>query len=110
MGNLEAWVVRNKMEINAKKTKEMWISFRKSQELQAPEPIRIRKSEIERVKLLGVHVQSNLKLIAHIDEIVARASKRLYFLRFAARQACLPKLDVHFWSTPRPSGVISQTI
>ena len=48
MGNLEAWAVRNKMEINAKKTKEMWVSFRKSQELQAPEPIRIRNSEIER--------------------------------------------------------------
>ena len=58
----------------------MWISFRKSQELQAPEPFRIRNREIERVKvfkLLGVPVQSDLKWIAHIDEIVARASKRL---------------------------------
>ena len=51
MGNLEAWAVRNKMEINTKKIKEMWISLRKSQELQAPEPIRIRNSEIERVKV-----------------------------------------------------------
>ena len=48
MGNLEAWVVRNNMEINTKKTKEMRVSFRKSQELQFPEPIRIRNSEIER--------------------------------------------------------------
>ena len=61
----------------------MWISFWKSHELQALEPIRIRNSEIERgkvFKLLGVHVQSDLKWIAHIHEIVARASKRLYFL------------------------------
>ena len=92
MGNLEAWAVWNKIEINAKKTKEMWISFRKSQELQAPEPFRIRNREIERVKvfkLLGVPVQSDLKWIAHIDEIVARASKRLYFLR-VCRKANLP--------------------
>ena len=70
----------------------MWISFRKSQELQAPEPFRIRNREIERVKvfkLLGVPVQSDLKWIAHIDEIVARASKRLYFLR-VCRKANLP--------------------
>ena len=70
----------------------MWVSFRKSQELQATEPIRIRNSEIERVKvfkLLRVHVQSDLKCIAHIDEIVARASKRLYFLR-VCRKANLP--------------------
>ena len=80
---LEAWAVRNKMEINAKKTKEMWISFWKSHELQALEPIRIRNSEIERVKvfkLLGVHVQSDLKWITHIHEIVARVSKQLHFL------------------------------
>ena len=83
LDNLEAWAVQIKMEINAKNSKEMWISFRKSQELQAPEAIRIRNSEIERVKvfkLLRVHVQSDLKWIAHINKIVARASKQLYFL------------------------------
>ena len=36
------------------------LSFRKSQELQAPEPIRIRKSEIERVKVFKL---PNLKWI-----------------------------------------------
>ena len=92
LDNLEAWAVQNKMEINAKNSKEMWISFRKSQELQVPEAIRIRNSEIERVKvfkLLRVHVQSDLKWIAHINEIVARASKQLYFL-CVCRKANLP--------------------
>ena len=73
----------------------MWVSFRKSQELQAPKPIRIRNSEIERgkvFKLLGVHVQSDLKWIAHIDEIVARASDFTFFV-FAVKQTFLPKLD-----------------
>ena len=30
MHHLETWAVANKMELNAKKTKEMWISFKKS--------------------------------------------------------------------------------
>ena len=28
--NLERWTVQNKMELNAKKTKDMWITFKKS--------------------------------------------------------------------------------
>ena len=52
------------MEINAKKTKEMWISFKKSQQIHAPSSIRVGNEELERVelfKLLGVHVQRDLK-------------------------------------------------
>ena len=71
----------------------MWISFRKLQELQAPEPIRIRNNEIERVKifkLLGVHIQSDLKWIAHIER--EQASDFTFFV-FAVKQTFLPKLD-----------------
>ena len=92
MTNLETWAVQNKMEINAKKTKEMWISFRKSQLSEAPSSIVTGNEELERVevfKLLGVHVQRDLKWNTHVDEIVSKASKRLYFLR-ACRKANLP--------------------
>ena len=91
MGNLVAWADRNKMEINAKNTKEMWISFREIQQSQAPSRISIGNEVLDRVevfKLLGVHVQRDWKWNAHIDDIVARANKRLYFLR-----VCLPKWD-----------------
>ena len=47
------------MEINAKKTKDMWMSFKKT-----PPPLHINNVELERVtqfKLLGVAVQNNLK-------------------------------------------------
>ena len=92
MVKMEAWAERNKMEINAKKTKEMWICFKKSQQIHVPSPIRVGNEELERVevfKLLGVHVQRDLKWNTHIDEIVTKASKRLYFLR-ACRKANLP--------------------
>ena len=92
MDKLEAWADRNKMEINAKETKEMWISFRKPQSVEDPSSIRLENEELERVevfKLLGVHVQRDLKWNTHIDEIISRASKRLHFLR-ACRKANLP--------------------
>ena len=63
MDKLEACAAdRNKMEINAKKTKEMWIRFRKPQSIEDPRSIRIENEELMRVevfKLFGVHVQSD---------------------------------------------------
>ena len=50
------------MELNAKKTKDMWITFKKS--CPIPAPINIGPTELERVsefKLLGVYVQNDLK-------------------------------------------------
>ncbi|RMX52335.1 hypothetical protein pdam_00025538 [Pocillopora damicornis] len=61
--HLERWAVQpNKMELNAKKTKDMWITFKKS--CQIPAPINIGPTELESVSefnLLGVHVQKDLK-------------------------------------------------
>ena len=91
-GNLVAWADRNKMEINVKKTKEMWIGFRKTQQSSAPSQVSIGNEVLERVEvftLLGVHVQRDLEWNAHIDDIVARANKRLYYLR-VCRKANLP--------------------
>ena len=56
------WATLNRMTINAKKTKGMWISLTDA----VPEPPRlcIGNEPIERVnvfKLLGVSVQNNLK-------------------------------------------------
>ena len=76
------WAVSNKMSINVKKTKDMWISFTDP----IPEPPRLKIGEefIERVnvfKLLGVTFQNNLKWNAHIEDITRKANKRLYHLR-----------------------------
>ncbi|KXJ08826.1 putative RNA-directed DNA polymerase from transposon X-element [Exaiptasia diaphana] len=90
MHHLESWATENKMELNAKKTKEMWISFKKSG--NQPPPLRINNVELERVeefKLLGVIVQDDLKWNSHISYIVSKASKRIHLVR-ECRKAHLP--------------------
>ena len=50
--------MQNKMELNAKKTKDMWITFKKS--CPIPAPINIGPTELERVsefKLLGAFTE-----------------------------------------------------
>lgn len=91
MNLLENWAVQNKMELNAKKTKDMWISFKKS--CPAPEPVTIGGQTIERVKkfkLLGVSIQNDLKWNTHVSDIITRANKRIYYIR-VCRKANLPK-------------------
>jgi hypothetical protein len=84
------WAVLNKMTINAKKTKDMWISF--TDAIPEPPRLRIGNEFIERVnifKLLGVSFQNNLKWNAHVEEITRKANKRLYHLR-ECRKSQLP--------------------
>ena len=80
--HLERWAVQNKMELNAKKTKDMWITFKKS--CPIPAPINIGPTELERVsefKLQGVYVQSDLKWNTYVSNIVSKAGKRIHYLR-----------------------------
>ena len=70
--HLEIWAVQNKMELNSKKTKDMWITFMKF--CPTPRPISIGPTELERVaefKLLGVYVQNHLKWNTHVSSIVS---------------------------------------
>ena len=89
--HLESWAVQNKMELNAKKAKDMWITFKKS--CPTSPPTSIRPTELERVsefKLLGVYVQNNLKWNTHVSSIVSKARKRIHYLR-VCRTAYLPR-------------------
>jgi len=78
------WTRANDMCINASKTKEMVIRFGYDRDLVDSVPhIVIDDVDIERVnhaKMLGVTVSANLTWNAHVDNIVAKASKRLYML------------------------------
>ncbi len=68
----------------------MWIGFTRSS--PAPPSISIGNEMIERVttfKLLGVTMQNDLKWKSHVQDIVKKASKRIYFVR-ACRKANLP--------------------
>ena len=79
------WSKTNQLGLNTLKTKDMVYSFGHSPDLQ---PIIMNGAVIERVdssKLLGVHIQNNLKWDTHIEYINKKASSRLYFLRCLKR-------------------------
>ena len=75
------WSSDNRVKLNSDKCKELRISFARTQpEFQ---PILVNGQELEVVKsgkLLGITVTSNLSWNEHVDDIVKKASKRLYFL------------------------------
>ena len=69
------------MNINYAKTKEMFIGAVDRNEISE---LFIDGNTINRVyvyKLLGVHIESNLKWNTHVNYICAKASSRLYFLK-----------------------------
>ena len=82
MTHLERWTVQNKMKLNAKKTKDMWITFNKS--CPVPPPICIGPAELERVtvfKLLGVYVQNDLKWNTCLKYCQQNRCKQIHYLR-----------------------------
>ena len=84
------WTSNNKMELNSKKTKDMWICF--SNKIPEPPPLFCGTETIERVetfKLLGVWQQNNLKWNTHVHQTVRKACKKLFHLR-ECRRSNLP--------------------
>ena len=68
------------MVLNPKKCKEMTLRFRRVLD-HLPSALAINTKALESVdayKVLGVTIQSNLKWDLHINEVVAKASKRLH--------------------------------
>ena len=92
---VQEWSNRNKMTINSKKTKDMWICFNTA--IPAPEPLVIGNEVVERVnshKLLGVWHQNNLKWNCHVKNIVTKANKRMFSLRECRRANLPPEVGI----------------
>ena len=88
------------MVLNPKKCKEMTLRFRRVVD-HLPSALAIDTKALESVdahKVLGVTIQSNLKWDLHINEVVAKASKRLHILRVLKRGGVPPAdlLKVYF--------------
>ena len=76
------WSNDNKMKINEKKTKEMYISTKHTP--VPPTPLVMNGQGIERIKvfkLLGVWFQDDLSWDQHVSHMLSRAATRLYYLR-----------------------------
>ena len=95
-----AWSNVNMFQIQPKKCKELRISFKKNPGTYENITINGNTIDVVRsVKILGVTLQSNLKWNEHINNIVKKASKRLYFLS-QLKRAKVPSNDlVNFYVT-----------
>jgi hypothetical protein len=70
------------MNINVKKTKDMWICF--SESVLEPPPVYIGDELVERVdkfKLLGKGLQNNLKWNNHVETVIQKVTRQVYILR-----------------------------
>src|SRR3989442_15204367 len=78
LNNIEDWAFRNNLKLNRKKSLEMIVTKKKL--IEQPQQV----TGIERVSsldVLGVTIQSDLRMDAHIDKVVKRASSDLYALK-----------------------------
>ena len=96
LDQLTGWSKTNHLNINVKKTKTMSL-------LTAPvdQDLAIDNVPIESVssyKLLGVHIDADLKWNSHIDAICKKASSRLYFLKQLRRNNVQPPDLLYFYT------------
>jgi len=95
------WSKNNRVQLNPDKCKEFRITFARKQET-IYEPIVVDGKELELVnntKLLGVIISNNLTWNDHINEVIRKVSKRLYFLIQLKRANVAARDLVLFYST-----------
>ena len=71
----------NRVHLNADKCEKLRISF--ATKATDFDPVIVSKKELEvmdSAKMLGVTISSSLSCNTHIDEVIKKASKQLYFL------------------------------
>ena len=80
--SVSMWSIENRMQLNPDKCKELRISF--NAKPRSIDPIVVNGKELEVVtnfKLLGLNINNNLTWNHHIDDVVKKVNKRLYFLK-----------------------------
>ncbi|TWW74400.1 RNA-directed DNA polymerase from mobile element jockey [Takifugu flavidus] len=77
------WSLRNNLQINAGKTKEVVVDFRRRNN-PPPAPVNILGTDVDVVesyKYLGVHLNNNLDWTHNTDALVKKGNSRLFLLR-----------------------------
>ena len=98
--DLSRQVAINGFQLNESKCKELRMSFSRSPPYF--DPIVVNSKELEcvhKAKMLGVTFSVDLKWNAHVDEVVKKGNKRLYFLRQLKRAQVNSKELVLFYLT-----------
>ncbi|KAK0140530.1 putative RNA-directed DNA polymerase from transposon BS [Merluccius polli] len=98
--HLVTWCHQNNLELNALKTVEMVVDFRKNS--ASPAPIILCDSTIDTVesfRFLGTIISQDLKWELNISSLIKKAQQRMYFLR-QLKKFNLPRtMMVHFYSS-----------
>jgi len=85
IANLSLWCQDNTLMLNASKTKELIVDFRRTQQhLRTYTPLGVNGTAVERVssfRYLGVHIAEDLIWTTHIDTLVRKGKQRLFHLR-----------------------------
>jgi hypothetical protein len=96
---LVEWSANNFMLVNYKKTKEMVLGGLQEQSFP---PLLIDGHIVERVasfKLLGVHIDDDLRWSTHIKSICSKANSRIYFLKLLKRAGLPPDALLCYYTT-----------
>ena len=84
--NVVRWSQKNNLSLNASKCKEILYDFRRNSKV-VPE-IKINGSVIDKVveyKYLGIHIDSKLSFLVHVESVVKKIQWRLYSLSLLKR-------------------------
>ena len=92
LDHVATWAAENNLRLNPNKTKELIVSKRGSKTAFPPPTPGIER--VTSLKVLGVTLQCDLKMEAHITEVLASCSSSLYALR-VLRNHGLPPSSLH---------------
>ena len=97
---VENWSNSNRLLLNADKCKELQIDFKSTKQNFDPLTVYGKKLPVvQNAKILGLTISSNLKWTNHINEVIKKANKRLYFIILLKRAKVSPKDIVNFYCT-----------
>jgi len=102
LSSLLSWTADNDMQLNTSKTKEMILGRIDSTSIPS---LSTPAGPIQRAttfKLFGLHLDAGLSWMIHINTIVSKASKRLYFLKQLRRTGVTPQQPLHFYTAIIP--------
>jgi len=91
--NVEKWAMDNNLKLNKSKSMEIIFSKKKHSTLNLPPPP-IGVTRVDNIKILGVTIESNLLVKAHVDNVLSSCSQSLHALRIL-RSRSLPDNLIH---------------
>ena len=94
LNDFHDWFLQNNMSLNPTKCLVMSVSFSKNPPVPIPLSIGDKiLNSVDKAKILGITVQSNLKWDSHVSGLLKRCNKKLYMLRCLKRYK-LPLCDM----------------